>query len=69
MDFYLQLVPGLFRVPRSPSYHVVVIQCHRIETTEARLLDFSYDFGVTAIRHQNADAIPSQCAYERHEPP
>ena len=25
--------------------------------TEARLLGFSYDFGVTVIRHQNADAM------------
>jgi hypothetical protein len=25
--------------------------------TEGRLLDFSYDFGVTVIRHQNADAM------------
>jgi hypothetical protein len=26
-------------------------------STEARLLGFSYDFGVTAIRHQNVDAM------------
>jgi hypothetical protein len=38
-------------------------RCHRIETiqnrdyTEDRLLVFSYDFGVTIIRHQNADAM------------
>jgi hypothetical protein len=25
--------------------------------TEGRLLVFSYDFGVTVIRHQNADAM------------
>jgi hypothetical protein len=25
--------------------------------TEARLLGFSYDFGVTVIRHENADAM------------
>ena len=25
--------------------------------TEARLLGFSYDFGVTVIHHQNADAM------------
>ena len=25
--------------------------------TEARLLGFSYDFGVTVIRHQNTDAM------------
>ena len=25
--------------------------------TEVRLLGFSYDFGVTVIRHQNADAM------------
>ena len=25
--------------------------------TEGRLLGFSYDFGVTVIRHQNADAM------------
>ena len=32
---------------------------HRIETirTEARLLGFSYDFGVTVIRHKNAEAM------------
>jgi hypothetical protein len=29
---------------------------HRIDT-EARFLGFSYDFGVTVIRHQNADAM------------
>jgi hypothetical protein len=27
------------------------------DDTEARLLGFSYDFGVTVIRHQNADAM------------
>jgi hypothetical protein len=27
------------------------------DKTEARLLGFSYDFGVTVIRHQNADAM------------
>jgi hypothetical protein len=26
-------------------------------STEARLLGFSYDFGVTAIHHQNVDAM------------
>jgi hypothetical protein len=31
---------------------------HRIETTaEARLLGFSYDLGITVIRHKNADAM------------
>ena len=33
--------------------------------TETRLLGFSYDFGVTAIRHQNADAIPIASALMR----
>ena len=32
--------------------------------TDAQLLGFSYDLGVTIICHQNADAmVPSQCTY------
>ena len=43
---------GMTSYKRHASLH------HRIETTtEARLLGFSYDFGVTVIRHQNADAM------------
>jgi hypothetical protein len=28
-----------------------------MDYTEAQLLGFSYDFGVTVIRHQNVDAM------------
>ena len=38
--------------------------------TEARLLGFSYDFGVTVIHHQNADAmvLASACMRGIHPP-
>jgi hypothetical protein len=40
------------------------------DKTEARLLGFSYDFGVTVIRHQNADAMVLASALMRgiHSP-
>ena len=37
--------------------------------TETRRLGFSYDFGVTVIHHENADAMVLASAYERHSPP
>ena len=49
--------------PNQSQPRIQSVPEHRIETiqiTEARflvLLGFSYDFGVTIIRHQNADAM------------
>jgi hypothetical protein len=47
---------------------------HRIDYAEVRLLGFSYvwfsnDFGVTVIRHQNADAMGLASARLRGIPP
>ena len=39
------------------SQHSAYIKSQNRDYTEARLLGFSYDFGVTVIRHQNANAM------------
>jgi hypothetical protein len=45
------------------------LQWHRIDYTEA-WLGFSYDFGVTVIGHQNADArgLATVCLRSIHPP-